>query len=439
MYGSSIMKLLIITYSYTPDLTPRAFRLSALAASLASRGYEVHVLCATTPGAKVEFINGVTVYRVRDWLLDASARLTPGSHTSRPATIGMGSISLRGVFRYIVRAIWRAVYWPDFACGWIIPAARVARTLCRANHYDWIISSSHPFTGHVIGKLASLRSPKSRWLVDISDPYYDMKEPSPNNHHIYGRLNHMVEKSVLARADAISVTTDKMCKVYETSFPCSVGKVCVVPPLLSLPRFPIPTKKDDDLTLRLVFVGTLYRKLRSPKYLLICLSRLSEVLKERPLELHFYGAINDCGEDFATCPESIKSIIFIHGLVSREVIVQAMIDSDVLVNIGNDSETQLASKVVEYMATGKPILNFVSITGDASIKVLANYPSKLTIMRSVEVPSVELIEAIRSFVLESAIVDKEFVDEVRRQYSEEHVVGLYESIFLQSSEVALLK
>jgi glycosyltransferase involved in cell wall biosynthesis len=425
------MKLLIITYSYTPDLTPRAFRWSAVTASLARKGHQVHVLCAAAPGADVVAdSDGVTVYRVRDWLLDASARVIPGAGTSRPAR---ASISLRGLLRKAARAIWRAVYWPDYACGWVIPATRVARALCQTSHYDWIISSSHPFTGHVIGMLTRLRSPNSNWLVDISDPYSDMKEPSPNNRHIYAWLNRAIEGRVVDSAEAITVTTDSTRQLYEASFPTSIGKVRVVPPLLSLPELPRPTERDGDRALRLVFVGTLYKKLRSPKYLLACVSALSQALPERHLELHFYGTINDCGDDFASCSEAIKSIVFVHGLISRERVVQAMIDSDVLVNIGNDSEAQLASKVIEYMAIGKPILNIVSIARDTSIGALADYPAKLTIERSGEIPSAEVVEALRSFVIHPMPVAQESVDIVRHRYSEEHVAGLYESILLQSS------
>lgn len=427
------MKLLLITYSYTPDLTPRAFRWSAVAAHLARRGHQVHVLCAAAPSGAVSESDGVSVYRVRDWLLNASARVTPGASTSGTISPSTSSTSPRGLLRKAVRTIWRAVYWPDFACGWVIPATRVARALCQANHYDWIISSSHPFTGHVVGLLARSSSPESSWLVDISDPYSDMKEPSPNNRRIYGWLNRAVEGRVVACADAMSVTTDSTRQLYEASFPRSVGKVRVVPPLLSLPEFPSPSRRGGDPVLRLVFVGTLYRKLRSPKYLLACVSALRQALQDRPLELHFYGTINDCSDDFSSCPEAIKSIVFVHGLISRERVVQAMIDSDVLVNIGNDSEAQLASKVVEYMATGKPILNLVSIARDASITALADYPAKLTIMRSGEAPSAEMVEALRSFVLHPIPVDQEFVEIVRHRYSEEHVAGLYEAILLQSS------
>ena len=73
------MKLLIVTYSYSPDLTPRAFRWSAVAAQLARRGHQVHVLCSgvSKEGISVEPDNVVQVFRVKDWLLNASARVAP--------------------------------------------------------------------------------------------------------------------------------------------------------------------------------------------------------------------------------------------------------------------------------------------------------------------------------------------------------------------------
>lgn len=423
-----IVKLLIITYSFTPDLTPRAFRWSAVAAQLVQRGHQVHVLCAAFPGADVATdSDGVTVYRVRDWLLDASARVTSGAGKARSPEAG-GSAYLRGVLRKAIRAIWRAAHWPDYACGWIIPATRVAHALCKKHEYDWIISVSHPFTGHVIGMLAKRSSPKSRWLVDISDPYSDMKEPSPNNNQIYSQLNRIVEDRVVVGAEAISVTTYSTRTLYEASFPATMGKVVVIPPLLSLPRLFPRSNRPGDGTIRLVFVGTLYKKLRSPKFLLACISALSQTLPERRLELHFYGTINDCESDLSSLPESMKSLVLVHGLVSRERVAQAMIDADVLVNIGNDSESQLASKVIEYMAVGKPILNLVSVGRDAAADVLAGYPAALTIAKRSEIPSLDVVNEIRSFVLEPPQVHQSHIDTILQRYSEEYVSGLYEWI-----------
>ena len=426
------MKLLIVTYSYSPDLTPRAFRWSAIAAQLARRGHQVHVLCSgvSKEGLSVEPDNVVQVFRVKDWLLNASARVAPGSGNTKSAIEANGRSLLRSLIRKTVRAVWRTLYWPDYACGWIIPAIRVARQMCVNNDYDWIISVSHPFSGHVIGMAAKRCSPQSRWFVDISDPYSGGR-PLPNNFAIYSKLNRVVEGRVMTGADAISVTTESTKALYESSFPVSSRKIYVIPPLLSLPELDQASPWQVDGTVRLVFVGTLYKKLRSPKFLLACIVSLSRTFPAQRFELHFYGSVNDCGDDFLMVPDMLNCSVLIHGLVSRQKVALAMIGADVLVNIGNDSETQLASKVIEYMAVGKPILNVVSIARDASISALADYPSTLTVFRSGSEPSFDVIKALGDFVLNPRPVDDLCIDLIRSQFSEDHVARIYASILEQ--------
>ncbi len=427
------MKLLIVTYSYSPDLTPRAFRWSAVAAQLARRGHQVHVLCsgASKVGLSVDSDNMVQVFRVKDWLLNASARVAPGFGNRKPSMEAKGRSPVRSLVRKTVRAVWRALYWPDYACGWIIPAIRVARQMCVKNDYDWIISVSHPFSGHVIGMVAKQCSPQSRWFVDISDPYSDMREPSPNNFTFYWKLNRVVEGWVMTGANAISVTTESTKALYESSFPGSSRKIYVISPLLSLPELDQTSPWQVDGTVRLVFVGTLYKKLRSPKFLLACIFSLSRTFPAKRFELHFFGSVNDCRDDFLMLPDMPNCSVLIHGLVNRQKVAEAMIGADVLVNIGNDSEAQLASKVIEYMAVGKPILNVVSIAQDPSISALADYPSTLTVFRSGSEPSFDVIKALGDFILNPRPVDNLVIDLIRSQFSEDRVAGNYASILEQ--------
>ncbi|PKO87055.1 MAG: hypothetical protein CVU18_12050, partial [Betaproteobacteria bacterium HGW-Betaproteobacteria-12] len=377
------MKLLIVSYSYTPALTPRAFRWSAVAGELVRRGHEVHVLCAAA-GAAGRDADGVVVHRVRDWLLDGAARVSAGTPAAAATPTGHG---WRALLRRGVRALWRALYWPDFACGWVIPATRAARALHGEHRYDWIVSVSHPFTGHLVGLLAAPHAHGARWFVDIGDPFHLMEEPAPNNRRLYRWLNRAVEARVVTVADALSVTTESTQHLYATHFGLPAARLVVVPPLLSLPSAPLPSLRAADAPLSLVFVGTLYRKLRSPRFLLACLAALQGALSEthphRRVELHFYGALNDCADEFAACEPGVRDALVTHGMVSRAKVLQAMVDADVLVNIGNDSEAQLASKVIEYMAVGKPILNLVSLARDTSVAALAAYPAALTLARDV--------------------------------------------------------
>lgn len=425
------MKLLILTYSYSPDLNPRAFRWSAVAARLARNGHEVHVLCASR-GERQAREEGVVVHRVSDWLIDASAqpaRTTPGTG-SVPALAAW-----RATLRSLARTLWRALRWPDYACGWIIPAVRAGRALCSSHRYDWIISVSHPFTGHVVGALVRPAAPQARWMVDIGDPFHLMEEPSPNNRRLFGWLNRRVEAHVIAKSDAISVTTPSTQRVYESFFSPPHRKVQVVPPVLSLPAAPPPSPRARDGVVRLVFVGTLYSKLRSPRFLLECFSALRAALPQERLELHFYGSVKDCAEDLAAYQDAAQGALFIHGLVGRAEVLQAMVDATALVNIGNESQTQLPSKVIEYMAVGKPILNLASSSWDTSVAVLARYPAVLNVYRADGPPALETVDAIRAFVLSRPVVPAEVIEKELARYSITYVSGCYEAMLNHRADV----
>ena len=425
-----MMRLLIITYSYFPDLTPRAFRWKAVAEQLQMHGHEVHVLCASS--GPYGAMDGVTVHRVPDTLLREVTRTTP-SGAGLPRVGGSALIGyFKKTLRQIARSLWRFFYWPDFACGWVFPAVKALRELRGKGQFDWIISSSHPFSGHLVALLGRDAEAKTRWLVDISDPYCLMHQPSPYNRLLYGWLSKWVEERVIVTADVLSMTTDSTAKIYEAAFPGCQSKTQVIGPLMSLPVTP-PRACQPDGVLRLVYVGTLYRQLRSPTFLLACAAALKQAYPDIPLEVHFYGALNDCGDQLAAYTDIAVPFVFAHGMVDRVAVQQAMVDADVLVNIGNASEAQLASKVMEYMAVGRPILNIISIEKDASLAALAEYPSVLTIRRSDGSPSLDLIELLHRFLTDLPAVDAQMPRLVRERYSPANVTLQYEKLLGISS------
>jgi glycosyltransferase involved in cell wall biosynthesis len=419
------MRLLIITYSFFPDLTPRAFRWKAVAEQLQIHGHEVHVLCAV-PGPDIA-LDGVTVHRVADRLMRGFTRATP-SDAGLPRVGSSGLIGyLKKTLRQIARTLWRFFYWPDFACGWVVPAVKALRELRAKEQFDWIISSSHPFSGHLIALLGRGAEVKTRWLVDISDPYCLMPQPSPYNRLLYGWLSRWVEGKVIATADVLSMTTDSTAQMYESAFPGCQNKTRVIGPLMSLPVTP-PRARQPDGLLRLVYIGTLYRQLRSPTFLLACAAALKHAYPDMPLEVHFYGSLNDCGDQLASYTDVAAPFVFAHGLVDRDVVQQAMVDADVLVNIGNNSEAQLASKVVEYMTVGRPILNIISIEKDTSVTALEDYPAVLNITRHEGSPSAELVERLHCFLTDRPAVDAQIPRLVRDRYSPANITRQYESI-----------
>jgi glycosyltransferase involved in cell wall biosynthesis len=340
------MRLLIVTYLYAPDRSPRAFRWTALAERWAAAGHEVTVIAAGARG--LDRRNGVTIHRVPGWL-------------RRSATVGGASAarSRRSLLKAVYDRTLKRVLWPDYAFDWYLPALRCARGI----EADRLVTVSHPFTPHLVG----LALKRRRWLADIGDPFSLLDETPLNNARLYRGLNRRAERRVLAAADAVAVTVESARTAYAAAFPESAPKIAVVPPLLSLPAAgvnPLPAGGTH-----LVFVGTLYRALRNPAPLL---ALFAELRRRRPdLALHFFGELHDCASLFEPLPAGVH----LHGAVPRGTAAAAMRQADALVNIGNATAHQVPSKLVEYVAAGRPILNLAATPADTSAAFLDGHPA----------------------------------------------------------------
>ena len=382
-------------------------------------GHTVDVVCARpTQTLAHESIAGVEVHRVRDLVSRRPASLTSGKPTHVPL--------LYRLARWVYGYTWRKLYWPDSACGWFLPSLRLASLLVKNNSYDWLISVSHPFTGHLVGLVVKRRNPKLPWLVDMGDPFCIMEDPSPNNAALYRRLNRRIDLAVLRNADAVSVTTSGTRDAYIESFPEVAKKMHVVPPLLSLPaNIAQDWVRLDNKSIRLVYVGTLYRNLRSPLPLLELFEHLLSLLPDVHMELHFLGHINDCADIFKRYQHWVGSRLFVHGVVSRACAQSHMEGAQILINLGNRSLTQLPSKVIEYVAMGKPILNLTSIRDDSSTKILATYPAALTVCAdNSAIPTID-IQKIANFVAKPPKADANTIQEWLSPYSESSVCQEY--------------
>ena len=113
---------------------------------------------------------------------------------------------LKRTARTLYDATWRHLFWPDYACLWQRPALARAKSLCGAETFDAVITVSHPFTGHLVGRSLKRVLPGLRWIADIGDPFSLADTVASNNQLLYRGLNKRTEAAVLRECDAVSVT-----------------------------------------------------------------------------------------------------------------------------------------------------------------------------------------------------------------------------------------
>ena len=425
---------LVITYSYAPLISARAFRWSALAEHWAAQAYHIDVVASLENGLlSYEQLHGVNVYRVQNQLHEALQQRLVQTH----AAVGHEEKSHISPMRWLGRAarwaydnVWTKLYWPDAGFLWYWPALKKAKHLMAQHQYDAIISVSPFFTAHLIGEQIS-RGQSACWLSDFGDPFSLQRVQPHNNTMLYLALNRRVERRILQRADSITVTTQPTADIYAATFPTAANKIRVIPPLLSMvPSFDDSMMKRDDSHIRLVYAGKLYSQTRSPDFLL----RLFTSLLQHPdlaehLELHLYGDISTVQGSFDPYEDWIaRGKIVLHGTVIRQVVAQALESADILVNVGNKTAYQLPSKVIEYASTGKPILNLIQIEDDSSKALYESYPAALSLLdhgSTVE----EQVEVLRHWVTNlPPRVDPVFLHQWLSPYQIENVAQAYDEV-----------
>jgi glycosyltransferase involved in cell wall biosynthesis len=384
-------KMLVVTFSYAPALNARAFRWTALAEHFAAGGWQVDVVSAwhaEAPAAETR--RGVAVRRV-GWAWAERARgLARRQQAQAPASSGAPSFP---------RRLWRQLYWPDFACLWYGPARRASTALLRAGGHDVVVSVSPAFTAVLAAQAARRGAPHCRWLIDIGDPFSLQEHAPPNNPALYGALNRRVERRALEEASAIAVTTARTAERYAAAFPEAAEKLQVIPPLLSIPDAAASPFRVDG-AIRILYVGRLYRGLREPRFLLELFAALCAQRPQTRYELHLFGEAHEFEGPLLDWKRRLGERLSVHGVQSREATAAAVAGADVLVNLGNESADQLPSKVVEYAAAGKPILNLARQDDDVSSAFLRTYPDTLTLLDRGAAPDARQVEALGAFVRE---------------------------------------
>lgn len=399
--------LLIVSFSYAPMLNPRAFRWTALAEEFVRRGVRVRVVCSWQPDlASLQTIDGVEIHRVGNRFIERARAFL--AHLRGRLSRGSAEPSLQKPVAPIgsmVGWIWRQVAWPDTTCVWYAAALRKAEALLQETPDATIVSVSPTFTAALVGNAITRRQNGFRWVLDMGDPFSIADESPANNFWLYSWLNRRVECGLFRNADAVILTNTNVQQRYMELYPECADRLHVIPPLLSgaflQPEMQpaVPLALDDPI--RIVYVGSLYRQLRRPDFLLALFMGLVEAGGIRRLELHFFGETHECNDAFVPYANQIGRTIHLHGVVPREAAFTTIREAAIVVNLGNTNPCQLPSKLVEYAAAGKPILNIVQNSGEASEDFLKGYRAILNLHDSGIPPSSEQIRLAMQFIDES--------------------------------------
>lgn len=343
------MRVLLVTYAFSPLVTPRAIQLARLVKYLTRMKIRVHVLAAE-PRFTSEIRDPalMEIYRPEEGCFRVTR--TP-TLESRYLSFGLGLIH-------------PGLNWlPDPKAGWRPFAARAASRLIAKSTFDVVMTCSLPYTSHLVGLYLKERFGLP-WVAHLSDPWTlspYIKFLGPRHQ----RLARGWERSVFTKADGVVFVSRTTLDAYRSLYPFLETKGALVPHCFDPEER--GAKPGEDLAEgSIVHVGNFYG-LRSPATFFEALAGL-DTDELRGVRFIFAGRVSPRDLSLARRLGLGDLVEFLGPVPYRDAAALAgsaraflLIDGP-----GPGKSHFFPSKLVDYLARARPILGITPEGGEAA-------------------------------------------------------------------------
>lgn len=363
------MKLMFVCSEYCGNADAGARCIKRLRAELQRQGVASDVLTYDWSGnetAKTEDKLGTT-YTAKTWY--RHARLTRDSQ----GRIRMSPVrwaKVLGTRGYAMLTEGKSYAQRGMPVGSTRALSQRLRELCLQNQYDWVVSVSYPFANHLAVLNAGLKNIKIA-LYNL-DPYWNHQTYDPAK----AAKRAEEEAAVYEKADHVFCTPEQLPDYQNERFDKVKNKITP----LNYPNFVKPQiERRSDLRFdpnetNLLYLGTIYGDIRKPDALF---ALFEQAVKGEP-RLHLYMIGKKFGAQadryLVEYSQKLGDRLSVCAPVPPDETADLMQQADILVNLGNAIHNQMPSKLLEYIAAGKPILN-ISIRRDCNtLPLMQRYP-----------------------------------------------------------------
>ena len=305
--------------------------------------------------------------------------------------------------------------------------------------YDAIVAMSMPYENLDIATCVGDRVPVILYPLEPIATYdkraadFELKldyEIALENRATKLILTHMIHKDFLSERTAVNEA-----KVVEAEFPCVFQR-----------DQPLQKSKKSE-KIRIAYVGKFHVGTREPDF-------MCHLIDSLPADHYLLFVVGGFYETNYK-PEFMKKYLSNQhpaiknvGFVGPEEADRYMMQADILVHIGNTMPNIMPSKILDYISSGKPILNICKIHDCPTIPLIERYPMGLTIFEPSAIGyqltdvsgqqvaiSDEIIEKVDAFCRSNKgkQIPFEEIREMYRKYTPEEVG----TVFYQTIQAAI--
>lgn len=322
-------RILIIAQVIFPNLCPRSNRATELAKELARQGNDVSLaaVLGEYDYSQFQLGTGISVYDLGmscfEW----------GNSDAKRKSLPLWKKGIIFLFR-------RVIAFPEILIGF-----RVVRFLKKCGHYDRMITVASPYPIHwgaTYAKKHFAFLKDTIWASDCGDPFMGNAFFRPPFYFKW------VEKWWCRATDFIVVPTELAISGYYPEFH---DKIRVIPQGFEF-KDGIVADYQKNVVPTFAYSGMVYPGRRDPRQFL-------DYLVNRGGDFRFivYTKKPDL---FIPYVKYLAGKLVIRDYVPHDQLITDLSRMDFLINIRNESNNQLPSKLIDYYLAGRPILEITS-------------------------------------------------------------------------------
>lgn len=365
-------------------------------------GGNYHVL--TTP-AKIEAnrsalrhislpVNGERIHRVKPWDLfiallslrsflkglvsrKKQSAFSPQNQPVVTAFKGADNANEQpGTIQRLKDFVYNLCYFPDQAGPWIIPAFFHARKLVHTQKIDAIFATGSPWSGLFVGYLTS-KATGIPLIVDFRDPW--MNNPfHQSKGDLLDRWSIKMERAIVQQAAAVSLNTEPLMEEFLERYPeIPCERFFVMPngfDLSDMNGLSDSTPNSDDEYITFCHAGFLYG-VRDPAVLLDAIRKANSLIGAGGRRLRFrqIGQVELAYDINVRYADMLSDgSLILDAARPYQACLNELIRADWVVNVQPATRSQIPSKLYDYLAINKPILNITPKDG-ALGKIVTKY------------------------------------------------------------------
>lgn len=329
-------RILIVSASFYPTISPRSLRTTELAKEFARQGHEVVVYI---PENGYDYSEFILKYPIQ---INYLGRLQ------------FKQIQLKGKgFEILIRRVIRRVTRLLFEYPNIELMFKVSKHLRSESGFDILISiaAPHPIHWGVAKIWSGKNKPAEIWIADCGDPYMGITADTFRKMFYFK----YVEKWFSRKADYISIPYKGGISGYYPEFQ---DKIRIIPQGFDLYTLNLPEYKKTINYPIFAYAGSLFPGQHDPRPLM-------DFLSDFKSEFRFILYTRETSM-ILPYKEKMGKKLIIRDYIPREELLGILAGMDFLINFGYSTGTQLPHKLIDYAISGRPVLN-ISTEPDFSI------------------------------------------------------------------------